>query len=322
MPAIRRVGYVALLIGFAQVVFGAIVRISGSGLGCGDHWPDCFGSYTPTTNAHSLLVEISHRYGAAALTVAIIALALMALKSRNHEGVAGPGGALRPALLAVLLVIVAALFGAVTVKMELSPVVVVSHLAIAMSLLAVLVVVVVRAGGFGALRVPARYPRTLASARAAAGLTFLALVFGALTANTPGASQSCLGFPFCRIASGTGTSFWIQVTHRIIAFLLVGHLTGIFFATRKRGESIVIRRAATTALSIVVLQIVIAAVMVESNLPPTFRSMHQAAGTLLWICVVALAALAAGTHGMTEMERIVYESPSRGEFATPEGVST
>jgi heme A synthase len=154
------------------------------------------------------------------------------------------------------------------------------------------------------------------------GLTFLALVFGALTANTPGAPQSCLGFPLCRVASGTGTPFWIQVTHRIIAFLLLGHITGIFFATRKRDESRVIRRAATAALVVVLLQIVIAAVMVESNLPPIFRSMHQGAGTLLWICVVALTALAAGTQGMTEIERIVYESPSRGEFATPEGVST
>ena len=321
MLTVRRLGYVALLIGFAQVVFGAIVRISGSGLGCGDHWPDCFGSYRPTTGTQSLLIEISHRYGAAALSVAIICLALVALKARN-EGIAGPGGALRPSLLAVLLVVVAALFGAVTVKMELSPIVVVTHLAIAMSLLAALVVVVVRAGGFGALRVPARYPRTLASGRAAVGLTFLALVFGALTANTPRAAQACLGFPLCRIASGSGTPFWIQVTHRIIAFLLVGHITGIFFATRKRGESIVIRRAATAALSVVLLQIVIAAVMVESNLPPGFRSLHQAAGTVLWICVVALTALAAGTHGITEIERIVYESPSRGEFATPEGVST
>lgn len=322
MQIVRRLGYVALLIGFAQVVFGAIVRISGSGLGCGNHWPDCLGSYAPTTNAQSLLVEISHRYGAAALSIAIIALALVTLKARESEGVAGRGGALRPSLLAVLLVIVAALFGAVTVKMELNPIVVVTHLAIAMSLLAVLVVVVVRTGGFGAQRVPARYPRTLASGRAAVALTFLALVFGALTANTPGAPQACLGFPLCRLASGTGTPFWIQVTHRIIAFLLLGHITGVFFATRKRGESLITRRAAAAALTLVLLQIGIAAVMVESNLPPTFRSLHQAAGTLLWISVVALTALAAGTHGMTEIERIVYESPSRGEFATPEGVST
>jgi heme a synthase len=319
---IRRISYAALLIGFAQVVFGAIVRISGSGLGCGDHWPDCYGSFTSSSNAQSLLVEISHRYGAAALSIAIIVLAFVALRQRKTEGVAGSGGALRPALLAVLLVVVAALFGAVTVKMELNPIVVVTHLAIAMSLLAVLVVVAVRAGGFGATRVPARYPRTFRSARAAAGLTFLALVFGALTANTPGAPQACLGFPLCRIASGTGSPFWIQVTHRIIAFLLLGHLTGIFFASRKRGESVVIRRAAAAALAVVVLQVLIAAAMVELNLPPGLRSLHQAAGTLLWICVVALAALAAGPHGTTEIERIVYESPSRGEFATPEGVST
>ena len=34
------------------------------------------------------------------------------------------------------------------------------------------------------------------------------------------------------------------------------------------------------------------------------------------------AALASGLRYMTDIERIVYESPSRGEFATPEGVST
>ena len=76
------------------------------------------------------------------------------------------------------------------------------------------------------------------------------------------------------------------------------------------------------ALGVVVLQIVVAAAMVEMNLPPSFRSLHQAVGTLLWITVVALTALAAGSHGLTDIERIVYESPSRGEFATPEGVST
>ena len=322
MLTVRRVGYVALIIGFAQVVFGAIVRITGSGLGCGDHWPDCYGSYTPTSSATSHLVEISHRYGAATLSIAIVVLTLVALRHRGATGIAGRGGALRPTMLALLLVIVAALFGGATVKMGLNPLVVVTHLAIAMSLLATLVVVVVRTGGFGAARVPARYERTFRSARAAVGLTFLALVFGALTANTPGAPQACLGFPWCRIASGSGTPFWIQVTHRIIALLLLGHLTGIFLASRKRSESVVIRRASAAALGVVVLQILVAAAMVEMNLPPSFRSLHQAVGTLLWITVVALTALANGSHGLTEIERIVYESPSRGEFATPEGVST
>jgi heme A synthase len=322
MLTVRRLGYLALLVGFAQVVFGAIVRITGSGMGCGDHWPDCYGSFTPAHNGPNLLVEISHRYGAAALSLAIIALVAAAWLKRNEPGVSGPGGVLRPSLLAMLLVIVAALFGAVTVKMALNPFVVVTHLAIAMSLLAVLVVVVVRAGGLGSGTVPARYERTLRSSRAAAGLTFLILVLGALTANTPGAAVACQGFPWCKEVTFSGAPLYIQVTHRIIAFLLVGHLIGIFLGVRKRAETRAVRYAAGGALGIAILQILVGAAMVDMHLPPPLRSLHQAVGTALWISVVALAALAAGTRGLTDIERIVYESPSRGEFATPEGVAT
>lgn len=322
MQTVRRLGYLALLLGFAQIVFGAIVRITGSGLGCGDHWPDCYGSFTPAHGAPSLLVEISHRYGAAALSLAIVALAIAAWLARSEPGVRGRGGVLRPSLLAVLLVVVAALFGAVTVKMKLNPLVVVTHLAIAMSLMAVLVVVVVRAGGLGAREIAASSPRTFRAARAAVGLTFLALVFGALTATTPGAPFACQGFPWCRVIAAHGEPLWIQVTHRIIAFLLLGHLIGISIGVRKRAESKPIREAAWAALGIVVLQILVAAGMVEMHLPAPMRSLHQAIGTTLWITVVALAALAAGPRTNAEISEIVRESPSRGEFATPEGVST
>ena len=321
MKTVRRLAYLALLIGFAQVVFGAIVRITGSGLGCGDSWPDCYGSFTPAHGAPTLLVEISHRYGAATLSIAIVLLAAVAWAKRAEPGVGGRGGALRPSLLAVLLVIVAALFGAITVKLALSPLVVVTHLAIAMSLLAVLVVVAVRAGGFRSATVPARYARTVRSGRAAGGLTFLALVFGALTANTPSAAAACQGFPWCRSVLTNGAPLYIHLTHRIIALLLLGHLIGIVIGVRKRGEARPVRAAAAAALALVILQILIAAAMVEMHLPPGLRSLHQAVGTALWIAVVALASLASAS-GSTDIERIVYESPSRGEFATPEGVST
>ncbi len=321
MRTVKRLGYLALLLGFSQIVFGAIVRITGSGMACGDHWPDCYGSFTPAPNAPNLLVEISHRYGAAALSLVILALAIAAWRNRREQGVSGRGGALRPSLLAILLVVAAALFGAVTVKMELNPVVVATHLAIAMSLLAVLVVVVVRAGGLGAATVGAGSQRTFRSARAAVGLAFLALVFGALTANTPGAAAACQGFPWCTAIAEHGTPLWIQVTHRIIAFLLLGHLIAISIGVRKRGEPRPIRSAAWAALGVVVLQIFVAAAMVEMHLPPSLRSLHQAVGTALWSAVVILVALAAGP-ATNDTSAIVRESPSRGEFATPEGVST
>jgi heme A synthase len=322
MQTARRLGYLALLLGFAQIVFGAVVRITGSGMGCGDHWPDCYGSFTPAPNAPNLLVEISHRYGAAALSLAIVAVAIAAWLKRREPGVAGRSGVLRPSLLAVLLVVVAALFGAVTVKMQLNPLVVATHLAIAMSLLAVLVVVVVRAGGLGASRISAGSQRTFRSARAAVGLTFLALVFGALTANTPGAAAACEGFPWCTSVAEHGTPLWIQVTHRIIGFLLLGHLIGIAIGVRKRGDPGPIRSAAWAALGVVILQIFVAGAMVGMHFPPALRSLHQGVGTALWTVVVALAALAAGPRTFVGTSEIVRESPSRGEFATPEGVST
>jgi heme A synthase len=322
MRTLRGLGLLALILGFAQVVFGAIVRITGSGMGCGDHWPDCFGSFTPAHSGPSLLVEISHRYGALALSLVIAALVVAAWLKRREPGVGGLGGVLRASLLAILLVVVAALFGAVTVKMSLRPWVVVAHLAIAMSLLAVLVVVVVRAGGLGALAVAKRSGRTLRAARAAAGLTFLALVLGALTANIPGAPLSCQGFPLCRVIGVRGAPLVVQATHRIIAFLLLAHLIGLVIAARKRAEPRPIRAAAWTALGIATVQILVAAAMVEMHLPASLRSIHQAIGTALWISVVTLTALASGLRYMTSIERIVYESPSRGEFATPEGVST
>jgi heme A synthase len=119
-----------------------------------------------------------------------------------------------------------------------------------------------------------------------------------------------------------GEPLWIQATHRVIAFLLFGHLIGVAIGANKRREAGPLRVAAWTALTVVVLQIIVAAAMVEMHLPPPLRSLHQAVGTALWIAVVTLAALAAGSTSAGATGDVASESPSRGEFATPEGVST
>jgi cytochrome c oxidase assembly protein subunit 15 len=149
LSRLRRVAYATIALAFAQIIFGAIVRITGSGLGCGDHWPKCNGEWFPPHDRIDLIIEITHRYIAAGLTLAILTLLGMAFVRRAERGVGGPGGVVRPVVLAALLVVTAAVFGAVTVKMDLNPYIIVTHLSIAMSLLAVLVLAAVRAGGFG-----------------------------------------------------------------------------------------------------------------------------------------------------------------------------
>jgi heme A synthase len=292
----RRLSLTALVLGFGHVVFGAIVRISGSGLGCGDHWPKCRGEWFPPFDRMDLVIEISHRYFAAALSTSIGVLLVFALLRRREPGVSGPDGILRPALWSFALVVAAALFGAATVKLELTnPYVTVVHLALAMALLAALCSAVIRTGGFGSslVRPGVASPRTVRGAAIGAGLTFIALALGGLTANVPGANSSCWGFPLCRgdiVWSSNGLQ--IQLAHRIVAFVLAGHLVGLLIGVTKRRESPAVLTLARLSLATVVLQVLVAAALVEMQLPPLLRSLHEAAGTLLWIVTIAFAIVA------------------------------
>jgi len=294
MTALRRLSILSLVLGVGHVVFGAIVRITGSGMGCGDHWPKCLGHWFPPLDRPDLVIEISHRWFAAMLSLAIVVLLVTALVRRRTPGVSGRGGVLRAASLATVLVVAAALFGAATVKLELSnKLVIVTHLAIAMALLAVLISAAMRAGGLGASHasIGSASEKTWRGARAALAMTFGVLVLGAFTAHLPGANSSCTGFPLCRGSLIPDSTQHIQFTHRIFAFLLFFHLLGVVIAVRRRGESRLIIRAAAIAFGAVLAQIIVAAALVEMQLPPLFRSLHQAVGTLVWVAVVILALL-------------------------------
>ncbi|MDQ6829492.1 MAG: COX15/CtaA family protein, partial [Gemmatimonadota bacterium] len=150
LKLLRRLSYLALAIAYLQIVFGAIVRISNSGFGCGDHWPKCAGNWFPPLDRPDLIIELTHRYLAVTVTVAIGLLLVAAFRRRAEPAVGGRGGVLNAALLATTLVVTAALFGAITVKMQLNPFIIVVHLAIAMSLLATLAAAAMRTGGLGA----------------------------------------------------------------------------------------------------------------------------------------------------------------------------
>lgn len=297
MTVTRRLAYLALFLAYAQIVFGAVVRITDSGMGCGDHWPKCNGLWFPPLDNTELIIEITHRWIAAALLIATLALVATAYLHRHQPRIGGRRGVLRAASLAAGLWLAPAILGAITVWLELPPLVVVVHLALAMALLAVLVVTVMRAGGFGAITaegetVPSRAMR---AAFAAATLTFVVVVLGGFTANIPGAAPACQGFPLCNGTVVTeGSAQTIHWTHRVLAFLLTLHVVGMTVAARKRG-SVTMRRATSVLLGVIVIQIVIAAVLVTTHLPPALQSLHQAVGTLVWLSAVVVARL--GSQG-------------------------
>ena len=289
LPALRRFAYAALLVALAHLVFGAIVRISGSGMGCGDHWPLCYGRLFPPMDRPDLVVEWTHRW-----------------VCRSEPRVGGPGGVLRAALLAVVAVVAAALLGAVTVKLGNPPYATVAHWVLAMTLFATLGAAAIRAGALGGAAAATEHAslRVMRAANAAAVLAFLAVSLGGLTAKLPSAAIACRSFPLCGAdpAAGAG-AVHVQLTHRLLAFLLLLHLIGVVRGFwRRRDESRTVARAATIALGLVVLQFIVAASMVLLTLPAVLRSLHEAVGVSVWLGTFTyayLARVAAGRAGAT-----------------------
>jgi heme a synthase len=292
MRTLRRLAYLSIAIAYIQIVFGAIVRITGSGMGCGDHWPRCLGSWLPDLGNAQTGIELTHRLLGTLLGITIIALYGFALREQKR-GTPNAKSVFRGAQLSVLIVVAVGLLGREAVKMSLQHYIIVIHLVGAIALLAILATTAIRAGGFGADHDLSGV--TAGTSRGALGavvLSFVVLVMGALTANFPGAAGSCGGFPWCRTAMAGGPPLHIQLTHRVLAFLLVFHVMGLVIGIAKRGAPGVVSRVAKISFGLVLLQIVIAAALVEMRLPRSLQSLHQAVGTLVWLAIFVFAMLA------------------------------
>jgi len=251
---------------YLLIILGAIVRITGSGLGCGEHWPLCNGRLLPPLDLPTM-IEYGHRLAALAVTVLVVALAGLAWRERRDAG-----SEMRGASAALVLLVVQIAVGAVTVTLSLPPWTVILHLGTAMLLLAALLVA---ARGSAPVWEPA--------STGAAALGFATVLLGALTANL-GAATACLGFPLCTgqlFPDGTGLQHvhWI---HRLLAYALAVYVVVWAIKTQRRGAWYVV--------ALVAAQIVVAAGMVLLSLPPILQATHVAVGAGVWAGLV-LAAL-------------------------------
>ena len=305
MTTLRRLSYVTLGVALTHLVFGAIVRISGSGMGCGDNWPKCYGHWFPPFDQPTLIIEWTHRLLAALLITAVVALAATALAKRRLPAVGGRGGVLRASVLAALTVVITALFGAVTVWLGNVWYATLVHWLLAATLLAALAAAVVRGGGLGGTSVlkQSGSRRAARGAMAAAGLALVVLLFGGMTAKFPGASGACPGFPLCGAELSLPAQH-VQMTHRILAFLLFFHVLSLLIAFTRRREAPIVVRTVRIAFGFVMLQILVAGAMIGMQMPPELRSLHQAVGVGIWLSLFTLAYLArfAAREPLTEAE--------------------
>src|SRR5579862_7021432 len=58
----------------AVILWGALVRATGSGAGCGGHWPLCNGDVLPEIAQSATAIEFTHRVMSGVALIAVVAL--------------------------------------------------------------------------------------------------------------------------------------------------------------------------------------------------------------------------------------------------------
>jgi cytochrome c oxidase assembly protein subunit 15 len=81
MTAFTRCAWGVLAYNLAVILWGAFVRATGSGAGCGKHWPLCNGEVIPRAPAVATMVEFAHRATSGLALLAVVALLAWARKA-------------------------------------------------------------------------------------------------------------------------------------------------------------------------------------------------------------------------------------------------
>lgn len=89
------------------ILWGAIVRATGSGAGCGNHWPSCNGEVIPAPQRIQTVIEFTHRMMSGAALILVLILLLWGLRTfarDSHQRIGFIGAA--------VFILVEALLGA------------------------------------------------------------------------------------------------------------------------------------------------------------------------------------------------------------------
>jgi heme A synthase len=292
------------------ILWGAYVRASGSGAGCGEHWPLCNGVVIPRSPSAATLIEFSHRLTSGLALIAVVALLVWVWRA------CAPGHpARRGAAWTVFFMLTEAAVGAGLVLFQLvadnatmaRAMFMAVHLLNTFILLAWLTLTAWWLGGGAPLR-PRAHP----------GLSLVLLVaaLGLLLTGTSGA-VAALGdtlFPHGSLSEALDAELSptshllirLRLLHPFVAVIVSAGL--IFGATRlARGKGAAAQRLARIVAAACAVQLALGAINVALLAPVWMQLVHLLAADVIWIAFVLLAATALGhsvSHAQPDADRV------------------
>ncbi len=281
--------YIAnLVVQSGIIVTGALVRITGSGLGC-PTWPQCVeGSYTPTARqeeAFHKYIEFGNRlltFIVAAIAIAVIVAMVIDTRRRRRNGLPARKGLIILSIIPLVGTIAQAVLGGITVLTGLHPVTVSAHFLLSIALVAVSVVLVARSGDPGDQ--PIRYlaPRVVRIlAWALVSVTAIVVFLGVIvTGSGPHSGDAEVE---ARFSFDPRTIAWI---HADTVFLFLGLLGGLIVALFLFPSTGRMRRRVLLVGGIAITQAILGYVQYFTGLPELLVLLHVFGAVLVWIAVL------------------------------------
>jgi heme A synthase len=292
-PAFRRFAVFALVFVIGVILWGGYVRASGSGAGCGSHWPTCNGQVIPRAPSTATVIEFTHRTTSGLAFLLVLAQLVWALRAfpRRHP-------VRWAAALAMALMVSEALIGAGLVIFEKvagdksvgRAAWTAAHLSNTFALVAAMVLT----GWFATPRTPPTEQRR--------GLTIGLLVcLGGTVLVAVSGAIAALGdtlFPVRSFAEGWAQDLSstahlfvrLRVLHPVLAVALAVGLLGVTGPLAVSDRPAGVRGPATVVAGLVLVQITVGLTNLALLAPIPLQIVHLLVADLLWIALVGLVA--------------------------------
>jgi cytochrome c oxidase assembly protein subunit 15 len=290
-PRLRRYAWFVLGWNIAVILWGAVVRATGSGAGCGNHWPLCNGEVVPTSPRIATLIEFTHRAMTGGATLTVLALLIWTIRATRGRHLAR-----FTAVAATVLLLNEALLGALLVKLgyvvndqSLGRFIVLPiHLSNTLLLLAALALTahfLARESGF--MDGSVEY-QLVGLSLIALGTTIVVGVTGSLAAlgDTlfPNAS---LAQDFAQSSPWILRLRWMHPAASVFAGIFV---LGIIWLSGSRESGGANRRLANLVLGLLVFQFALGGIDVLLRAPTWMQIVHLLGADIFWTTLVVLTA--------------------------------
>jgi len=278
-----RYAWGVLIYNILVVLWGAYVRATGSGAGCGSHWPLCNGEVVPRAPRLETIIEFTHRLTSGVAGLLVLALLVWAVRlfPRGHV-------VRRTAWLSLVLLLVEAALGAGLVLFQFvgqnaslaRAAYLAAHLANTQLLLAALVATAWLAAR---KRGPQRPPRAVLAALPVALLVGISGAIAALGDTLFPATSVAAGIRQ-EFSAAASTLLRLRLLHPILA--VAGGMYLISAAVSAIRAAPAARAAGWTLAALTLVQLAAGAVNVVLLAPVWMQIFHLLLADLLWVALV------------------------------------